>query len=490
MWETLRPVVSILLHIYYTFNCLLQHKLIMTNSLDRRGFIRNTTLAGAAVGLSQFPLPSFAENKQERVRIGMIAVGMRGQTHLEEMLKRSDVTVVAMADPDKRMMAAAQKMVAQHKRPAPAEYTNGDYDYRNLLQRDDIDAVFISSPWEWHAIQTTDAVKAGKIPGVEVCGAIKLQDCWDMVNASEQYKIPVMVLENVCYRRDVMAVLNMVRKGMFGELLHLQGGYEHDLRHVKFNDGINPYGGGVEFGEKGFSEAKWRTNHSVKRNGELYPTHGLGPIATMIDLNRGNRITRLSSIASKARGLHKYITEHPKGGAGHPNATINFKLGDIVTTQLQCANGETIVLTHDTSSPRPYNLGFRVQGTKGLWQDTGWGKPEQGMLYFENISPAHLWENPEKYLKEHDHPLWKRWEASATGAGHGGMDYFVDHAFIECIKRKTAFPLDVYDLATWYAVTPLSEKSIREGGQVQNMPDFTRGKWKTRQPVFGFNDEY
>jgi hypothetical protein len=248
---------------------------------------------------------------------------------------------------------------------------------------------------------------------------------------------------------------------------------------------------GVEFGEKGFSEAKWRTLHSVNRNGELYPTHGLGPVAMMIDVNRGNLLTRVSSIATKSRGLHKYIVNHPKGGPNHPNAKVNFKLGDIVTTQIQTINGETIVLTHDTNSPRPYNLGFRVQGTEGIWQDNHAGEFTAGMLYFEGKSPkAHAWENSEKYLKEYDHPLWKKYEKAAVGAGHGGMDFFVDNAFIECIKRKTPFPMDVYDLATWYAITPLSEKSIAEGGQVQDIPDFTRGKWKNRQADFCMGDDY
>jgi hypothetical protein len=313
------------------------------------------------------------------------------------------------------------------------------------------------------------------------------------VNASEKAGIPVMCLENVCYRRDVMAVYNMVRKGLFGELLHLQGGYEHDLRGVKFNSpNSSDSASGVEFGEgKGFSEAAWRTNHSLYRNGELYPTHGLGPIAMMSDINRGNVLTRLSSVATKARGLHKYIVEHPKGGDNHPNAKLKFKLGDIVTTTLQAANGETMLLTHDTNSPRPYNLGFRVQGVQGLWQDFSSGQFNAGHIYIEGISPkAHQWENPEAYLKQHDHPLWKKYESEAVGAGHGGMDFFVVNAFVECIKRNVPFQLDVYDLATWYAVTPLSEKSIAENGQVQLIPDFTRGKWKNRKNDFAMNEDY
>jgi hypothetical protein len=455
----------------------------MTHNMHRRTFIKNTSLVGLSLGLSINHLNAFTLS-MDKVRVGLIGVGLRGQEHVRLMAQRDDVEIVAMADPDKSMMATSQEIIAKAGKKKAIEYANGNYDYKNLLNRKDIDAVIIATPWEWHAPQTIDAIHAGKIPGVEVCGAIKLQDCWDIVNASEKAGIPVMVLENVCYRRDVMSVLNMVRNGLFGEILHLQGGYEHDLRGVKFNDGITPYNSGVEFGEKAMSEAKWRTLHSLKRNGELYPTHGLGPVATMIDINRGNRLTKLSSVATKSRGLHKYIVEHPKGGENHPNAKVKFKLGDIVTTQIQTANGETIVLTHDTNSPRPYNLGFRVQGTSGLWQDTHAGEWNAGMVYIEGKSKPHQWDNSEKWLKEYDHPLWKKYEKDAEGAGHGGMDWFVDNAFIESIKRKTEFPLDVYDLATWYAITPLSEKSIAEGGSLQVIPDFTKGKWQTRKPIF------
>ena len=457
---------------------------------DRRKFLKYSASAGAGLALMNTPLKTFATVKQSKVRVGMIAVGLRGQLHLTEMLKRNDVEVIAMADPDKRMMGMARALVKQFGKKTPVEYGNGNYDYKNLLKRDDIDAVFIASPWQWHLLQSMDAMHAGKTVGVEVCGAMKLQDCWDVVNTAEKTGMNIMLLENVCYRRDIMAVLNMVRKEMFGELLHLQGGYQHDLRGVLFNDGITASDSGVEFGDKGFSEAKWRTQHYIDRNCENYPTHGLGPGAVMIDINRGNRLTKLSSIATKTRGLHRYIINNPKGGPDHPNAKVKFKQGDIVTTQIQTTNGETIVLTLDTSSPRPYNLGFRVQGTNGLWQDHHEGEFDRGMIYFENVSEKHVWDNPQKFMEENDHPLWKRYEKDAAQSGHGGMDFFVDNAFIECIKRKTPFPLDVYDLATWYSITPLSEKSIATGGALMEIPDFTRGKWKNRKPVFGFNDEF
>ncbi len=291
-----------------------------------------------------------------------------------------------------------------------------------------------------------------------------------------------MIMENVCYRRDIMAVLNMVRQGLFGELLHCQGGYQHDLRHVKFNDGKNPYGGGVEFGEKGYSESKWRTQHSVDRNGDLYPTHGLGPVSTMLDINRGNRMVYLTSTATQSRGLHNYIVDN--GGPDHPNANVEFKLGDVVTTVIKCDNGQTIMLSHDTNSPRPYSLNYRVQGTKGIWM------VDNNSIYIEGMSPeAHKWEADETYMEKYDHPLWKRFEDQATGSGHGGMDFFILRAFVESLKRNVTPPIDVYDAVSMSVICPLSEKSIRLNSTSVKIPDFTRGRWKNNQPIFGLDDD-
>ena len=457
--------------------------------IDRRNFIK-TGLAGCAALILPGSLYAFASPPEKKVRLGFIALGLRGQSLLNEFIKRDDTEIVAFADPDQRMINDALKLIKKYNVKEPVIYSNGNYDYRNLLNRPDIDAVIIATPWEWHKIQALDAMKAGKIVGLEVCGAMNLDECWEYVEAYEKTRVPIMIMENVCYRRDVMAVLNMVRKGMFGELIHGQGGYLHDLRAVLFNDGISAYNKGVEFGEKAFSEAKWRTNHYVKRNGELYPTHGLGPLAVKFDINRGNRMVRLSSFSSKSRGLNKYIIEHEKGGSDHPNAKVKFKQGDVVTTQVQCENGETLLLTHDTSLQRPYNLGFRVQGTEGLWQDHGWGEFDQGFIYFEKqMNHSHRWENTKDWLEKYDHPLWQKLAKDAEESGHGGMDYFVCNAFIESIKRNIEFPLDVYDLASWYSITPLSEISIAQKKLVE-IPDFTRGKYKNRVPVLGLSDDF
>lgn len=463
----------------------------MDNS--RRNFIKTTALAtfGALVLPNSLFAYSETFTSDKKIRVGFIGVGLRGREHVKLLAKRNDVEIIAFADPSKIMLSECQKILKENGKPAAKEFSNGEYDYRNLLKLNNIDAVVIATPWEWHLPQGVEAMRAKKIVGMEVSGAIKLEDCWEFVKAYEETKVPIYMMENVCYRRDLMAVLNMVRKGMFGELVHGRGGYEHDLRGVLFNDGVTPYNSGVEFGAKGFSEAKWRTEHYVKRNGELYPTHGLGPVSMMMNVNRGNRLTRLSSFSSKSVGLHKYIVDHAKGGENHPNAKVKFNQGDIVTTQIACEKGETILLTHDTSLQRPYDLGFRVQGTEGLWQDFGSGEFNDGHIYFEKtMNHSHKWDNPEKWLTENDHPMWKKYENMANGAGHGGMDFFVMNTFIECIKQNIEFPMDVYDLATWYSITPLSEKSIAQGGQVVDIPDFTKGQWKNRKPIFGMTDDF
>lgn len=450
--------------------------------MKRRKFIANSLLLGSSTAIFPNILTGIQE-EQKKVRLGFIGVGLRGQSHLEMAMYRSDVEVIAICDIDPKAIAIAQNMIAKKGRKEAVVYQKGDHDFENLVKRDDIDGVVIATPWEWHVPMALAAMKAGKYAGVEVSATVTLQESWDLVNMYEKTGSHCMILENVCYRRDVMAVLNMVRQGMFGSLSHVQCGYQHDLREVKFNDGVHPYGGGVEFGEKGFSEAKWRTQHSVDRNGDIYPTHGLGPVAEMLNINRGNQFLYLTSMATSSQGLHDYIVK--KGGANHPNAKVKFKLGDIVQTMIKCANGETILITHDTNLPRPYSLGFRVQGTNGIWTE------DNKSIYLDGVSPKqHRWEDFKPYQDKYDHPLWVNHAADAENAGHGGIDYFVLRAFIEAIKNKVAPPIDVYDAAAWSAISPLSEESIRKGSAPVQIPDFTRGKWKTNKPIFGLTNDY
>lgn len=455
----------------------------MKEHITRRRFLA-AALVGSALG-SGLSLPAFGAGK-ERLRLGMIGTGMRGQVLLEELLKRDDVDVVALCDIDPVMLGRALAQIARAGKTRP-QCWGEDQDpqgYRRMLDAGGIDGVIIATPWEWHAPMAIDAMQR-KVPvGCEVVAGVTLQDHWDVLNTQIKTGTPYMLLENVCFRRDVMAVLQMVRSGLFGELVHLQGGYQHDLRAVKFNSGdpARPSGGGVEFGERGFSEARWRTNHSVRRNGELYPSHGIGPCAMYANINRGNRFTRINSFATKATGLHEYAVK--QGGPDHPSAQVRFKLGDVVTTTLSCANGETILLQHDTSLPRPYSLGFRVQGSQGLWMDVNHS------IHIEGVSPQHTWEDFQQYQDKFDHPLWRKFASRAEGAGHGGMDFFVINAFVEALKARAPMPIDIYDAVTWSAITPLSEQSIAQQFATLDFPDFTTGAWRKRKPTFGFDDRY
>jgi predicted dehydrogenase len=452
-------------------------------TMKRRIFLKHTGMTAAAMAVTSFT-DLFAGTTDTKVKIGIIGVGLRGQNHLELLLRRNDVEVMSICDINDRMLTFAKEIITKNGKPMPHIFTGDKYAWKKMLEKKQLDGIIIATPWEWHKEMIIGSIDAGiKYVGSEVMIGITLQDHWDVVKAAEKNRAHVMMLENVCYRRDVMAVLNMVRQGLFGEMIHLQGGYQHDLREVKFNDGINPYGHGVEFGEKGFSEAQWRTEHSVLRNGDLYPTHGIGPIAQYVNINHGNRFVSLCSFSSKARGLHDHIVK--KGGANHPNAKVRFKLGDVVTTSLSCANGETILLQHDTNLPRPYSLGFRVQGTEGLWMDIN-----KGIYIQDKAAKAHQWDEAKQWLDKYDHPLWVRWSKDTQGAGHGGMDFFVIHGFIESIKRKTTTPMDVYDAAAWSSITPLSEKSVAMGNRTIDVPDFTNGQWKYRKPKFSLTDEY
>ena len=461
----------------------------------RRSFLRKMTVAG--VGITGLALERNAsavtptsehEPKKKKtigandgkLRFGFIGTGLRCQEHIKNVLTIPGNTIVAICDIQQRALENTLKHISKFNVPAPKVYTNSEYAFEKMLNNEDLDCVIISSPWEWHVPMSVAAMKAG-VPyvGVEVSAANTLEECWDLVNVSEATGSHLNILENVCYRRDCMAVLNMVRQNIFGELLHARCGYEHDLRDGKFNDGNHPgyrKGDELRMGPTAYAEAQWRTNHSVHRNGDIYPTHGIGPVANCLNINRGNRFISMSSMASQSRGLHKYIIEN--GGADHPYADIQFNLGDIVTSMVKCSNGQTIIITHDTNSPRPYSLGFRIQGTNGLWMNEG------DHIYIEGQSKPHTWDDTETWFKKYDHTMWKNMEQQAKGAGHGGMDYIMMYDFIDAIRNKKNAPMDCYDAAAWSAISALSEMSIARGGALVDFPDFTRGQWINRTSTF------
>ncbi len=446
--------------------------------MKRREFLQ--TGAIAAAGFAILPSGSLFAGTNGKVRLGYIGVGARGMSHISEGCLRDDVEIVAICDTQESSLKICREYMAKKGRPAAKEYTGGIDAYKGLLDRKDIDAVIIATPWQFHHSQSIDAMKAGKYVGCEVIAGLTVQEHWDIVNTSEKTGMPYMTLENVCYRRDVMAALNMVKQGLFGELVHVEGGYQHNLRNVLFNDGKHYYGGGVEFGPKALSEAQWRTQFNIDRDGDLYPTHGAGPCMHYIDINHGNRFTSLVSVSSKARGLAAYVEEL---APGNPNAKINYKNGDITQTMINCANGETVLLTHDVHLPRPYSLGFRIDGTKGIWMDVN-----QSIYIDHKSKNDDSWDPAKEWFDKYDHPLWKKYESYAAGAGHGGMDWFVFNAFIKAVKEKKQTPIDVYDSVTMSVIGPLSTKSVAEGSKPQEFPDFTKGKWKTSKNTFALDD--
>jgi len=446
--------------------------------IPRRTFIKRSALGVAGAALWSPRLAGSAAAK--KIRLGFIGVGLRGRAHVQSALMIPDVAIPAICDIDSDAVEETQRILQKAGFPRAESYTDGVYAFERLVRRDDLDGIIISTPWRWHVPMAVAVMKAGKYAGLEVPASITVEETWELVNVHESTGSHCMILENACYRRDILAVLNMVRQGKLGEVIQLEGGYLHDLRHVKFNNGKQPYGGGVEFGEKGFSEARWRTQHAVERNGDLYPTHGLGPMAEMVDINRGNQFDYLVSMATKSRGLHNYIVDN--GGRDHPNAGVDFKLGDVVRTMIKCVNGETITITHDTNLPRPYSLGYAVQGTKGIWRYRNDYEPTE--IYIEHASEDHKWESFEPYLQQYDHRLWKEHGAMAEQTGHDGIDFFVIKEFVDSIRKQAAPPMDVYDAAAWSVIGPLSEQSIAAGSAPIAIPDFTRGKWKNRKPIF------
>jgi hypothetical protein len=385
--------------------------------------------AGAAAIAGAFERP---------VRIGIIGVGGRGTGLLRTFLDLAGVEIPAVCDIDASNLARAQGIVEKAGRSRPEGYSRGPEDYLRLVARDDLDAVVVATPWKWHARMSVAAMKAGKYAGTEVPAALTVEECWDLVNTSERTGKPCMLLENVCYFRNVMAVLNMVKQDVLGELTHCEGGYQHDVRSI-----LTTASGALT----------WRGEEAKQRNGNQYPTHPIGPIAWWGRINRGNRFTYLTSMSSQA----------PRG----------FKLGRVNTSLIQSASGMTVTLYYDIQSPRPYDLIFRVQGTQGIYSGT------LDKIYIEGRSPkAHEWEDAAPYYERYEHRLWQTLGRTAARYGHGGADYITLDQFVAAVRAGGPTPIDVYDAATWSVITPLSEKSVASGSAPVEFPDFTRGRWK------------
>src|SRR4051812_41597602 len=448
----------------------------MSNTLERREFLKALAAAGAGLGLggcgasaapaapsaAVLPAPSptlFQAPPLQRVRVGFVGVGHQGSDHIPNFLGIDGVDITAICDLVPAKVEAAQKRVTDAGRPKPAGYSGGPDDYRRMCDEQDLDLVFTATPWELHAPVMLAAMRAGKHAATEVPMAVSLDELWELVQTAETTRRHCVMMENCCYDRTEMMILNMVRQGLFGELLHAECGYLHDIRGEKLTD---------------YYEGRWRVKHSIAHNGDLYPTHGVGPVAQWLNINRGNRFDFLVSMGGNSRGLNLWAAEHL--GVGSPEALQRYALSDVVTNLIRTVAGQTIVVTHNTSSPRPYSRNIALQGTKGLVR-----KYPNELIYVEGRSPG--WEDLGAYRAQYDHPLWKSLESASAGAGHGGMDYIEDFRLIQNLRAGAALDNDVYDGAVWPSIRMLSEQSIADRSRPQDFPDFTRGAWTLRPPV-------
>ncbi len=389
----------------------------------------------------------------EKVKIGVVGLGGRGNYHAGLIASFDNAEVTAVCDLYQDRIESAQKAVQQAGGNCPTGYA----DYRQMFEKEKLDGVLIATSWTTHTRIAIAAMKAGIRPASEVYGAASIEECWSVVRTAEETGIQPMFLENCNFGREELALLNMVKMGLFGEIVHCQCGYEHCLR-----DEIT----------MGNENRHYRFNNYAHRNGDVYPTHGLGPMSKILNINRGNRFVSITSTASKQCGLNAYAKAH--FGADHPANNVKFQMGDVVTSVIKCAGGETILLTHDTSNFRPYSRAGRVQGTNGIWLED----KAAICLESDNGTEGEVWKPFCEYMDKYDHPIWKKFNGIGLEKyGHGGMDYIVDSAFIDCVVNNAYPAIDVYDWACWMAVTVLSEQSVSLGGMPQLFPDFTNGSW-------------
>lgn len=400
---------------------------------------------------------------KEFVKVGIVGLGARGYSLSALIAKMKDVKILYVCDLYQDRVDKAADMVFKSKNYRPLT----TLDYKDILKNNEVDAVLVLSSWESHSKIAVESMDAGKYVAIEVGGAYDVEECYAIVEAHERTQIPCMMLENCCYGKYELMVKNMVDLGVFGEIVHCSGGYHHDLREE------------IAFGKE---NRHYRLKNYMERNCENYPTHELGPIAKILKINKGNLMENLFSVSSKARGMETYI----KGNKNVDKTLLNaeFKQGDIVTTVISCKNGESIVLTLDTTLPRFYSRGFTVRGTKAMYQE------DCNILFidkkhksFDFVSRP-LWNNARKYLRKYSHPIWKAFERDGVKGGHGGMDYLVLRAFIEAVKAHTDTPIDTYDTVSWMSITALSEQSIKTCQRV-DIPDFTKGKFDKQTEYLG-----
>ena len=417
----------------------------MNNQFDRRDFVKIGAAAGAAWVMGTECLAADTSDVKarpiENVRVGMVGIGNRGTFLLKLLLEQEGVQVKAVCDLIPQRVAKAQDMVTAAKQPKPTGYSRGETDFKRLCETEELDLVVNATrPWKWHVPISVAAMTTGKHAATEVPAAETIEGCWELVETTEKTQKYCVMLENCCYFREVMLVHHMLRKGLFGELRHCEAGYQHYGRRARPGARQSSRTGDV-----------WTANS--------YPTHPIGPVAQWMDINRGNRFDYLVSMSAD-------------GTRGNRSADIN-------TSLIRTVNGQTITLYFDTKLPRPYDLIYRVQGTRGICMASA------DKIYIEGRSPKlDTWESMETYYEEFEHPLWKALgEQASRRGGHGGGDWLEIHRLIRALQTGTPPDMDVYDAAAWSCITELSERSVADRSRPMDFPDFTRGRWKTTPPI-------
>lgn len=398
----------------------------------------------------------------EKVKVGIIGYGCRSYGMTDILLGFDDVEIVAVCDKYADRVENAVNRVKEKRGNTPV----GTQNYKEILAMDEVEAVYIATDWNMHFPIAIDALKAGKATALEVGGAYSVEDCWALVDAYEKTKAPFMFMENCCYNRDELLATAIARTGAFGRIVHLSGAYSHDLR------------GEVTGGKE---NRHYRLEEYLHRNCENYPTHELGPMAKVLNINRGNRMTSLVSVATGSFGMEEYVESRKDTIKNKDLIGVDFAQGDVVNTIITCENGETMLLRLDTSLPRSYNREFTIRGTKGMYEQISNsvyfdGQPE----YWSSVEYIDNYKNSAEKFKDLLPHEWKIITPEALAAGHGGMDYVELREFIDRVKDGGEMQCDVYDAAAWMVVSCLSEESIKNGGAPQMIPDFTRGAYKTR----------
>lgn len=394
--------------------------------------------------------------RHETVRLAIVGTGLRGRSVLHDFLGCPGVKIIALCDtvPDKAKKAA--KMVTDAGQPEPALYTDGDRAFEQLVQRDDIDFIHTATPWEWHVPVMLAALKAGKHVSSECPFGMTLKELWELVDASEKYRRHCLQLENCNYGYNEMLVNRMVHAGVFGEPLHAAAAYLHDLRDILFEDR---------------DEGLWRRRWHTTNNANLYPTHGLGPVAWYLDIHKGDRFDYMVSMSTPERGLTLH-REQRVADRSNPKWQEKYVTGDLNSSLIKTVKGRTILLQHDVSNPRPYSRLNALQGTKGVFEDY------PARIYIDGQAGGERFGAIDAWKKDFEDPLWTKLGEAARNGGHGGMDYVMAWRLVQCLREGLVPDIDVYDSAAWSAPFPLSEISVAKGSAPMKFPDFTRGNWE------------